>query len=59
MRKPHCYKAENVGRIRVAINPRGISQRCSQCRARRQHRRGLMEAHDFSRGSSHHDLIPL
>ena len=25
------YKAENAGRIRVAVNPRGTSQRCSQC----------------------------
>jgi len=27
------YKAENAGRIRVAVNPRGTSQRCSQCGA--------------------------
>jgi putative transposase len=25
------YKAENAGRIRVAVDPRGTSQRCSQC----------------------------
>jgi putative transposase len=27
------YKAENAGRIRVAVDPRGTSQRCSQCGA--------------------------
>ena len=25
------YKAENAGRVRVAVDPRGTSQRCSQC----------------------------
>ena len=25
------YKAENAGRVRIAVNPRGTSQRCSQC----------------------------
>ena len=25
------YKAENAGRVRVTVNPRGTSQRCSQC----------------------------
>jgi putative transposase len=27
------YKAENAGRVRVAVDPRGTSQRCSQCGA--------------------------
>lgn len=26
------YKAENAGRSVIAVNPRGTSQRCSQCR---------------------------